>query len=76
MGVVAVRVQSDGRREARNEANLDCVLGNEGSGVIELCGIEFEDEALRLDVDGAGEAVRIALKSSSKSAALSTINGS
>lgn len=74
VGVVDVRLHRAGRRDARNEAKRDCVLGKEGSDDVVDVGIEV-DEALRLDVDGAGDAVRIALRSSSKSAALSTVNG-
>jgi len=74
VGVVDVRLHSAGRRDARNEAKRDCVLGKEGSDDVVDVGIEV-DEALRLDVDGAGDAVRIALRSSSRSAALSTVNG-
>ena len=69
MGVVADRLNKAGLRAARNEANRDCVLGNAGSGVVDE-GIELV--AFKLDVEGEGDAVLIALRSSSKSAALST----
>lgn len=69
VGVVEDRLNKAGRRAARNDANRDCVPGNAGSGVVDE-GIELV--AFKLDVEGAGDAVLIALRSSSKSAALST----
>lgn len=74
-GVDVLEPKMDGRREARNEARRDCVLGKGGSGEGTGCPIRLLI-AVKLDEDdGAGEDVRIALKSSSRSAALSTRNG-
>ena len=70
VGVEALIPKRAGRREARKVARRDWVLGNDGSG---------EGGGIAPDVDGCsefeeeGELVRIALRSSSKSAALSTI---
>ena len=69
--VVLLRLHKAGRRAARNDANRDCELGKEGSDTD--VGSELDD-AFRLEVDGAGDAVRMARRSSSRSAALSTIN--
>ena len=67
VGVLVPKIA--GRREARKFASRDCVVGNGGSGDGEGCKVEFDVVAVN---EGAGESVRIARRSSSRSAALST----